>query len=165
MQRRFCNSIEWRQVPLTRSNLGAREGSPGVFYKNGYVFVYGGWGFGPMRDLHAAPVDAPLQFREVSIQGAAPHPTYEAKVTVLEDPDSHEQPEVFRAVVTGGWKHGGSELSFLYALSDCQTASSLGLDLPHLNTFDALQLLFMVCHFSRLLRRKWHVRHYGDRLP
>ena len=123
VQRRFCNSIEWRQVPLTRSNLGAREGSPGVFYKNGYVFVYGGWGFGPMRDLHAAPVDAPLQFREVSIQGAAPHPTYEAKVTVLEDPDSHEQPEVFRAVVTGGWKHGGYyEESGTYAIMeiDCR---------------------------------------------
>ena len=115
-----------------------------------------------MRDLHAAPVDAPLQFREVSIQGAAPHPTYEAKVTVLEDPDSHEQPEVFRAVVTGGWKHGGSELSFLHALGDCQTASLLSSGVA---TFAAFQLLFMVCHFLRLLRRKWHVRHYGDRLP
>ena len=105
--RKLCKSIEWRQVPLSRSNLGPREGSPGVFYKNGYVFIFGGWGLGPMRDLHVAALQAPMHFREVMIQGSGPAPTYEAKITVLDEGTN----SVFRVIVTGGWRHGGRFVS------------------------------------------------------
>lgn len=98
-------------MPVPRSNLGAREGSPGVFYKNGRVFVFGGWGFGPMGDLHVAALQAPMQFREVRIQGVGPAPTYEAKITVLEDMEGEAYAAVFKVMVTGGWRHGGAALS------------------------------------------------------
>eukprot|EP00438_Fugacium_kawagutii_P018330 Skav212479 [mRNA] locus=scaffold385:407012:408583:- [translate_table: standard] len=120
IQRQLCNSIEWRQVPVPRSNLGAREGSPGVFYRNGCVFVFGGWGFGPMRDLHVAALQAPMHFREVRIQGTGPDPTYEAKTTVLED-DAMEEARVFKVIVTGGWRHGGYyEESGMYGIMEIE---------------------------------------------
>lgn len=103
-------------MPLPRSNLGAREGSPGVFYKHGYVFIFGGWGFGPMRDLHVAALQTPMHFQEVMVQGSGPAPTYEAKTTVLEDAKEldGDNSGVFRVIVTGGWRHGGLVLILLY---------------------------------------------------
>ena len=124
IRRRRCKSIEWRQVPVTRSNLGAREGSPGMFYSNGYVFIFGGWGFGPRRDLHAADLQrSPLEFREVAIHGTGPHPTYEAKVTVLEETwEVSSDPTCFTVMVTGGWRHGGlpNFASATFFLSCCK---------------------------------------------
>lgn len=116
IQRRLCDTVEWRQVPLPRSNLGAREGSPGVFYKHGYVFIFGGWGFGPMRDLHVAALQTPMHFQEVMVQGSGPAPTYEAKTTVLEDAKDldGDNSGVFQVIVTGGWRHGGLVLILLY---------------------------------------------------
>ena len=50
-QRRRCKTIEWRRLPCNHT-LGAREGSPGMFFRSGRVFVLGGWGaHGPMGDL------------------------------------------------------------------------------------------------------------------
>lgn len=100
VERQRCRSVEWRPVPVNRSP-GQREGSPGVFFWRNHVFVYGGWGLGPMRDLWAAPLASPLDFKEVPLQGAGPVPTYEAKVTVL------EEDFCLRVLVTGGWRHGG----------------------------------------------------------
>lgn len=125
IQRRLCDNVEWRQVPLPRSNLGAREGSPGVFYKHGYVFIFGGWGFGPMRDLHVAALQTPMHFQEVMVQGSGPAPTYEAKTTVLEDAKEldGDNSGVFRVIVTGGWRHGGYyEESGMYGIMeiDCR---------------------------------------------
>ena len=51
IQRRRCKTIEWRKVPCQHT-LGAREGSPGMFFRYGRVFVFGGWGSqGPTSDL------------------------------------------------------------------------------------------------------------------
>lgn len=105
--RRRCKRVEWRKVPHSaRSSAGAREGSPGMFYQNGFIFVFGGWGGrGPRRDLHVTKLDSPMEFHPVAIDGAGPYPTYEAKVTVLDDRVSGTDP--LRVLVTGGWCHGG----------------------------------------------------------
>lgn len=87
-----------------------------MFYKHGYVFIFGGWGFGPMRDLHVAALQTPMHFQEVMVQGSGPAPTYEAKTTVLEDAKEldGDNSGVFRVIVTGGWRHGGLVLILLY---------------------------------------------------
>ncbi|CAJ1427662.1 unnamed protein product [Effrenium voratum] len=119
--RRLCRSIEWRQVPSR--GLGQREGSPGMFQRRGQVFVFGGWGYGPMKDLHVANlkdvqnVQDVLNFREVPIRGAGPFASYEAKTTVLDDEDSDS--DSFRVLVTGGWRHGGyCEESNMYGIME-----------------------------------------------
>lgn len=77
-----------------------------MFYQNGFIFVFGGWGGrGPRRDLHVTKLDSPMEFHPVAIDGAGPYPTYEAKVTVLDDRVSGTDP--LRVLVTGGWCHGG----------------------------------------------------------
>ncbi|CAE8591750.1 unnamed protein product, partial [Polarella glacialis] len=81
-----------------------------------HVFVFGGWGHGPMggssSDLHYGPLAVPLELQPMRITGTAPPRSYEAKLTVLEeDEDSTSATSSgaasFRAVVSGGYLHGG----------------------------------------------------------
>lgn len=113
IQRRRCKTIEWRKVPCQHT-LGAREGSPGMFFRYGRVFVFGGWGSqGPTSDLHVGPLAAPLRLQSIPIEGPPegrrPPPTYEGKITVLDeghDLGDHGDFSV-RVLVTGGYLHGG----------------------------------------------------------
>lgn len=94
-----------------------------MFACRGYLFVYGGWGYGPEPDLHAARLEeegeapAVTTFREVQLLGRGPTPSYEMKVTVLEDeraaagsfhsPTSGASSCPVRVAVTGGYRMGG----------------------------------------------------------
>lgn len=113
IQRRRCNTIEWRRVPCQHT-LGAREGSPGMFFRYGRVFVFGGWGSqGPTSDLHVGPLSVPLRLQSIPIEGPSegrrPPPTYEGKLTVLDEGRDLGDYGDFsvRVLVTGGYLHGG----------------------------------------------------------
>lgn len=101
-----CRGLRWHRVPCVHA-LGAREGSPGMFCCNGYVFVYGGWGSrGPVNDLHAGPLKHPLVLRRLEMTGARPPPSYEMKVTLLQSADAGDS-DVALFAVTGGYLRGG----------------------------------------------------------
>lgn len=108
--RERCQSFEWRRVPCTH-RLGTREGSPTVFECRGHLFVFGGWGHGPMSDLHGGKIEAPLVLRSLPMGGEdRPRATYEAKVTVLEYSagiGTQDSPGPVKVIVTGGYLMGG----------------------------------------------------------
>eukprot|EP00747_Dinoflagellata_sp_TGD_P179153 gnl/TRDRNA2_/TRDRNA2_29471_c0_seq1.p1 gnl/TRDRNA2_/TRDRNA2_29471_c0~~gnl/TRDRNA2_/TRDRNA2_29471_c0_seq1.p1 ORF type:complete len:559 (-),score=62.83 gnl/TRDRNA2_/TRDRNA2_29471_c0_seq1:132-1760(-) len=106
-----CRALRWHHMPC-KHRLGAREGSPGVFHCRGFLFVFGGWGYGPQQDLHAGFLGYPFVLREISIAGGHAIPvSYEMKVTVLEedDVDATATPgrEHVLVAVTGGYLVGG----------------------------------------------------------
>lgn len=103
-----CKAICWRRLPC-QHQLGAREGSPGMFACRGYLFVYGGWGYGPEADLHVSPLSAPLALHQIPIAGNGMPPSYEMKVTLLEGaesiPTGGTQPAL--VAISGGYLRGG----------------------------------------------------------
>jgi len=129
-ERQRCKALKWKRLPC-HHRMGSREGSPGMFARHGHLFVFGGWGHGPVRDLHVGKLTLPICLYEVPILGNPPPATYEMKVTVLDDDaaipgrqveagecdeeaaattcqQQEEQEEhVIRVVVSGGYKYGG----------------------------------------------------------
>lgn len=126
-ERQCCKALKWKRLSCSHQ-MGSREGSPGVFTRHGYLFVFGGWGNGPESDLHGGKLSVPLKLQEVLISGTPPPPTYEAKVTVLDDDacilgrqvDTCEEGEHktletggdaadnrIRVLVSGGYRFGG----------------------------------------------------------
>lgn len=126
-ERQCSKSLKWKRLPCDH-DIGSREGSPGVFARHGYLFVFGGWGNGPESDLHVGKLSVPLKLNEVRIAGSPPPATYEAKVTVLDDDagipgrqagtcediedntvQTGEEVEdhVIRVLVSGGYLYGG----------------------------------------------------------
>lgn len=119
---RQCRAIRWSRLQC-RHQLGSREGSPGMFACRGFLFVFGGWGYGPECDLHAARLEdggettAMTTFREVRLAGRGPTPSYEMKVTVLDDersamgsfasPSCNASLSPVRVAITGGYRMGG----------------------------------------------------------
>jgi len=110
LSRERSQAFEWRRVPCTH-RLGTREGSPAVFEVRGHLFVFGGWGHGPMCDLHGGKLEAPLVLRSIPMGGEGrPRATYEAKVTVLEDfagIGTQDSSGPVKVIVTGGYLMGG----------------------------------------------------------
>ena len=56
---------------------------------------------------------APLRLRELSIQGRGPPPSYEGKITVLDEGQGSLDSEgnfTLQVLVTGGYLHGGCRL-------------------------------------------------------
>eukprot|EP00931_Biecheleriopsis_adriatica_P105764 TRINITY_DN8029_c0_g1_i1.p1 TRINITY_DN8029_c0_g1~~TRINITY_DN8029_c0_g1_i1.p1 ORF type:complete len:758 (-),score=100.65 TRINITY_DN8029_c0_g1_i1:138-2372(-) len=103
-----CRGLQWHSIPCSHQ-LGAREGSPGMFSWRGFVFVYGGWGNrGPSNDLHVGRLDHPLQLRRLRIEGNPLPPSYEMKVTpLIQDDVEAEAMDTLKVAVTGGYRMGG----------------------------------------------------------
>jgi len=143
--REICRRATWHTVPCQHT-MGAREGSPHVFCRRDHLFVYGGWGRGPVQDLHAGRLTVPLTLEEVPIQSDRPPPSvsYEAGFCVLEDDLLEEPQEIntpFRVAVFGGYLFGGYHgESCNYGILEIrvQAGSAPKAKWVHVDRFDAL---------------------------
>jgi len=149
-----CRALSWVRVPCSHS-LGAREGSPAMFSRQGFLFVFGGWSrSGPSRDLHVGPLKHPLNLHRVPIAGNRPPSTYEMKVTVLGDSDSDTVSGKFRVAVTGGFLYGGYR-------GESGTMGIFEVSLPHDASTDGSQLpTARWCHTCAMTPRSNHTATY-----